>query len=352
MTRTFSGITPTGRLTLGNHLGALRRFPASQDGGLFGIMNLHAMTVEHDPGTLAERTTEAFGLLLAAGLDPDRAVVFVQGDVPAHAELAYLLECTATFGEMRRMIQFKEKASGRDSVRLSLLTYPALMAADILLYDADQVPVGADQAQHVELARDLAVRFNRRYGRTFTVPRLSTPDSAERVMDLADPTRKMSKTAVAEAGVIRLLDPPDVVRRKIGRAVTDAGGTVRYDPAARPGVANLLEILAALAGGRPGALAAAFGSYRDLKEAVADAVLAELAPLQGRYRELAADPAELARIRRHGAERARALAAPALARARAAIGLAVSGDARVLPAGSPDPGAGCRDGDRRRAATR
>ena len=324
MTRTFSGITPTGRLTLGNHLGALRRFPASQDGGLFGIMNLHAMTVEHDPGTLAERTTEAFGLLLACGLDPDRAVVFVQGDVPAHAELAYLLECTATFGEMRRMIQFKEKSAGRESVRLSLLTYPALMAADILLYHAEQVPVGADQAQHVELARDLANRFNRRYGPTFTVPRLSTPQCAERVMDLADPARKMSKTAASEAGVIRLLDPPEAVRRKIRRAVTDTGGAVRYDPAAGPGVANLLEILSGLAGARPDALAAGFGSYRELKEAVADAVIAELAPLQRRYRELAADPAELGRIRRQGADRARALAAPAVARARAAIGLAAA----------------------------
>jgi len=321
MTRTFSGITPTGRLTLGNYLGALRRFPAAGHGSLFGVMNLHAMTVEHDPAALAGRTREVFGLLLACGLDPDRAVVFVQGDVPAHCELAYLLECTATFGEMRRMIQFREKSAGRGSVRLSLLTYPALMAADILLYGTDSVPVGADQAQHVALARDLAVRFNRRYGPTFTVPRLSTPDSAERVMDLADPVRKMSKTAVPDSGVIRLLDPPDTIRRKIRRAVTDADGTVRYDPVAGPGVSNLLEILSAVVGRGADALAAGLDSYRALKEAVADAVVAELAPLQRRYRELAADPAELDRIRRHGADRARTLAAPTVARARAAIGL-------------------------------
>jgi tryptophanyl-tRNA synthetase len=322
MTRTLSGITPSGQLTLGNYLGALRRFPGCQDGGLFGVMNLHAMTLEHRPQELAERTGEVFGLLLACGLDPRRATVFVQGDVPAHAELAYLLECTATYGEMRRMIQFREKAAGRESVRLSLLTYPALMAADILLYDTEQVPVGADQAQHVELARDLAVRFNHRYGHTFTVPRLCRPDSAARVMDLADPARKMSKSADCPAGVIRLLDPPETIRRKVRRAVTDGEGSVRYDPAAKPGVANLLEILAALSGDRPQALAAGVGSYRALKDAVADAVVAELAPLQHRYRDLAADPAELARTRRRGAQAATALALPTLARARAAIGLA------------------------------
>jgi len=317
MARTFSGITPTGRLTLGNYLGALRRFPAAQDGGLFGVMNLHGMTLEHDPAELAARTREVFGLLLAAGLDPARAVVFVQGDVPAHTELAYLLECTATFGEMRRMIQFKEKSAGRESVRLALLTYPALMAADILLYGTAQVPVGADQAQHVELARDLATRFNRRYGPTFTVPRLSTPDGAARVMDLADPTRKMSKTATVEAGVIRLLDPPAAIRRKVRRAVTDTGGDVRSDPAAKPGVSNLLQILAALAGP-----SAPPPSYRELKEAVAGAVIAELEPLQRRYRELAGDPGELDRLRRAGAARARELAAGTLARARRAIGAA------------------------------
>jgi tryptophanyl-tRNA synthetase len=324
MSRTLSGITPTGRLTLGNHLGALRRFPQRQDGGLYGIMNLHGMTVEHQPATLAERTREAFALLLAAGLDPDRAVVFVQGDVPAHSELAYLLECTATFGEMRRMIQFKQKAAGRAEVRLSLLTYPALMAADILLYDAVEVPVGADQAQHVELARDLAVRFNHRYGPTFTVPRLSTPDGVARVMDLADPGRKMSKTATAEAGVIRLLDPPEQIRRKVRRAVTDADGEVRYDPAAKPGVSNLLAVLAALTGRAAPEVAAGIGSYRELKDAAADAVVAELEPLQRRYRELAGDPAELDRLRAHGARRARELAAPTVARARTAIGVAAA----------------------------
>ena len=319
----LSGITPSGRLTLGNYLGALSRFPYAQDGALYGVMNLHAMTVEHDPAVLAHRTRETFGLLLAAGLDPERATVFVQGDVPAHSGLAYLLECTATYGEMRRMIQFKEKAAGQESVRLSLLTYPALMAADILLYGARRVPVGADQSQHVELARDLAIRFNRRYGTTFAVPELSTPDSAARVMDLADPHRKMSKTAPdGHPGTIRLLDPPEAVARKVARAVTDPGAKVEYDPAGKPGVSNLLEILAALSGGSPAAAAGGIGSYRALKDAVTEAVLAALTPLRVRFTELAGDPAELDRVRRRGAERAAALAAPTLARARVVLGLA------------------------------
>jgi tryptophanyl-tRNA synthetase len=319
----LSGITPSGRLTLGNYLGALRRFPYDQDGSLYGVMNLHAMTVEHEPGVLAHRTRETYGLLLAAGLDPDRATVFVQGDVPAHTELAYLLECTATYGEMQRMIQFKEKAAGQQSVRLALLTYPALMAADILLYGAARVPVGADQSQHVELARDLAIRFNRRYGNTFAVPRLSTPDSAARVMDLSDPARKMSKTAPdGHQGVIRLLDPPEAIARKVARAVTDPGTRVEYDPQGRPGVSNLLEILAALSGGTPAGEAAGLGSYRAVKDAVTGAVLAALTPLRQRFIELTGDPAELDRVRRAGAERAAALAAPTLARARAVMGLA------------------------------
>lgn len=320
---TFSGITPTGRLTLGNHLGALHRFRAAQDGGLYGVMNLHAMTVQHAPAVLAHRTREAFGLLLASGLDPARAVVFVQGDVPAHTELAYLLECTATYGEMRRMIQFREKAAGQSSVRLSLLTYPALMAADILLYGTARVPVGSDQSQHVELARDVAARFNRQYGTVFVVPELSTPDSAARVMDLADPARKMSKTAPdGDPGVIRLLDTPDAIARKVARAVTDGGGEVRYDPAGKPGVSNLLEILAALTGRAPAGAAAGIGSYRALKDAVTDAVVAALTPVRTRFCELAADPAELDRVRRLGARRASELATATLARARAAMGLA------------------------------
>jgi tryptophanyl-tRNA synthetase len=319
----LSGITPTGRLTLGNYLGALSRFRAEQDGSLYGIMNLHAMTVEHAPAVLAHRTREAFGLLLASGLDPDRAVLFVQGDVPAHTELAYLLECTTSFGEMRRMIQFKEKSAGQQAVRLSLLTYPALMAADILLYDTARVPVGADQSQHVELARDLAARFNSRYGPTFRVPELSTPDSAARVMSLSEPLRKMSKTGPdGDPGVIRLLDTPDAIARKVARAVTDAGTKVAYDPVAKPGVSNLLEILGALTGCPPTAAAAGIGTYRQLKDAVTAAVTEALSPVRERFTELAADPAELDRVRHRGAARAAALAAPTLARARRAMGLA------------------------------
>jgi tryptophanyl-tRNA synthetase len=308
-TTTLSGITPTGRLTLGNYLGALGRFAAQQEGGLYGIMNLHAMTVEHAPAVLAHRTREAFGLLLASGLDPERAVVFVQGDVPAHTELAYLLECTASFGEMRRMIQFKEKSAHQRSVRLSLLTYPALMAADILLYGTDRVPVGADQSQHVELARDLALRFNQRYGNTFAIPELSTPDSAARVMNLADPTRKMSKTAPDDdPGVVRLLDTNETIARKVSRAVTDEAG-----------VDNLRDILRALTGTEPPSYA---GAYRALKDDVTQALLTALTPVRAQFTALAADPYELDRIRRLGAARAMDLATPTLARARLAMGLA------------------------------
>src|SRR6478735_12767309 len=230
MDRTLSLITTTGRLTLGNHLGALRRFVCAQDAGsspygcFFGLADLHALTTPQDPAVLRATVTEMATLFLAAGLDPDRAVLFRQSQVPAHRELAYLLECTAYTGELNRMIQFKEKGRGVPSTRASLFTYPVLMAADILLYRPSRVPVGDDQRQPVELTRDLAVRFNNTYGAVFTVPEIVTPAAGARVMDLQDPTRKMSKSAApgADGGVIRLLDPPDVVRRKIARAVTDS----------------------------------------------------------------------------------------------------------------------------------
>lgn len=314
MTRSLSLLTPSGRLTLGNLLGALRPMAARQDDALYGLSDLHAMTLPHDPAGLRARTTEMATLLLAAGLD--RATLFRQSDVAAHRCLAYLLECVATTGELGRMIQYKEKGTG--SSRVSLFTYPVLMAADILLYRPSQVPVGDDQRQHVELTRDLALRFNRTYGEVFTVPEAVTPAAGARVMDLAEPRRKMSKSADA-AGTIHLLDPPDVVRRKVARAVTDSEtgpAAVRADRAAKPGVTNLLEILHACGGTAEG-----IATYGALKKAVTDAVVAELEPLQKRYADLAADAAYVSQVYAAGATRARDLAAPVLAAAEAAVGL-------------------------------
>src|SRR4029079_17056725 len=273
MLRNLSLITPSGRLTLGNHLGAFRGMVAAQaeSGGhcFYGVADLHAMTTTHDPRVLRDTIAEVTALFLAVGLDPGRAVLFRQSDVPAHRELAYLLECTAYTGELARMIQYKEKGKDQPSTRVSLYTYPALMAADILLYRPTRVPVGDDQRQHVELTRDLAVRFNNTYGAVFTVPEIVTPAAGARVMDLQDPTRKMSKSAapVVDGGVIRLLDPPDVVRRKIARAVTDSEtgpGAVRASDA-KPGVTNLLDVLAACGGSTAG-----LATYGALKAAVTD----------------------------------------------------------------------------------
>jgi tryptophanyl-tRNA synthetase len=258
-------------------------------------------------------------VVLAAGLDPRRTTFYVQSHVSEHTELHYLLECATGYGEAHRMIQFKEKARGQAHVRLSLLTYPVLMAADILLHDTEEVPVGDDQTQHVELTRDVATRFNARYGETFVVPRAVNPPVAARIMDLANPTAKMGKSGAADSGTLFLLDPPDVLRRKVMRAVTDTGSEVRYDPATKPGVSNLLEILAACVGGSPQALAGQFRGYGELKAAVADAVIDVVRPIQERYAAL--EPAEVDAVLRDGAQRARERAAATVRRARQAIGL-------------------------------
>ncbi|KOU29514.1 tryptophanyl-tRNA synthetase [Streptomyces sp. WM6372] len=329
MTRIFSGIKPTGHLTLGNYLGALRQWVAADqqpDEALFCVVDLHALTVEHDPARVRRLSRQVATLFLASGLDPEKCTLFMQSHVDEHTRLSYVLECTATDGEMRRMIQYKEKsaraqASG-EGVRLSLLTYPVLMAADILAYGTEEVPVGEDQRQHVELARDLAVRFNQRYGQTFTVPKVTLPQVAARVMDLQDPTSKMGKSGGAGPGVVFMLDEPGVIRKKVMRAVTDSGdGGVVYDPQARPGVANLLDVLAACTGGDPAALAEEYGGYGALKRDVADAVVELLRPVQERHAELAADPAAVEKVLRDGAGRARALARPVVDRAYRAIGL-------------------------------
>jgi tryptophanyl-tRNA synthetase len=299
MSRTITGFQPTGHLTVGNYFGAIRPIldgdylspPAgAHDNPLVFIADLHAMTVEHDPAGLRALTREFVALLLAAGLDPNRATLFVQSQVPEHTGLHYLLECATGYGEAHRMIQFKEKSAGKEHVRLSLLSYPVLMAADILLYDIDEVPVGEDQSQHLELTRDVATRFNARYGETFVIPKAVQPSVAARVRDLSDPLSKMSKTNPKGAGVLYLLDPPDVLRRKVMRAVTDTGREVRYDPEASPGVANLLELLGACVDASPTALAGQFDSYGELKTAVADAVVTLVEPVRARFLEFSHKP--------------------------------------------------------------
>ncbi|MGW0103551.1 tryptophan--tRNA ligase, partial [Nocardia sp. NPDC003354] len=264
-------------------------------------------------------------LLLAAGLDPELCTVFVQSHVDEHARLSYVLECVATDGEMRRMIQYKEKAARErergGSVRLSLLTYPVLMAADILAYGTDEVPVGDDQTQHVELARDLAVRFNQRYGHTFVVPRATSPALAARVMNLQEPASKMGKSDDVGPGIVYLLDEPDVVRKKVMRAVTDSGRDVVYDRVEHPGLANLLEILAACTGGDPAELADGYDSYGALKKDTAEAVVEVLRPVRERHQELCADPGYVEGVLREGAEKARAMARPTVDAAYRAIGL-------------------------------
>ncbi|MFJ5261080.1 tryptophan--tRNA ligase [Streptomyces sp. NPDC088387] len=328
MKRVFSGVKPTGHLTLGNYLGAMRQWAAVDQhaaDALFCVVDLHALTVDHDPARVRRLSRQAATLLLASGLDPRLCTVFVQSHVDEHARLSYLLECVAGDGEMRRMIQYKEMAAVErergGSVRLSLLTYPVLMAADILAYATDEVPVGDDQTQHVELARDLAVRFNQRYGHTFVVPRATHPSVAARVMNLQEPASKMGKSDDTGPGIIYLLDEPDVARKKVMRAVTDSRRDVEYDPEGRPGVANLLEILAACTGGNPKDLSGVYESYGSLKKDTAEAVVEVLRPVQERHKELCADPAYVEGVLRDGAERARAMARPTVDTAYRAIGL-------------------------------
>jgi tryptophanyl-tRNA synthetase len=323
MPRRLTGFTPSGDLHLGNYIGAIAPIVSRQtvtDTVVF-VSDLHALTLEHSPDDVRRRTLEFATLLLAAGADPDACLFLVQSHVPEHTELHYLLECATGYGEAQRMIQFKEKARRQQHVRVSLLTYPILMASDILLYDTEEVPVGEDQSQHVELARDVAQRFNARYGPTFTIPRAVNPPVAARLMDLATPGDKMSKSASSAAGVLRLLDEPDVLRRKVMRAVTDTGTEVSYDPELKPGVSNLLTILAACTGDRPQNLAGRFDRYGVLKKAVAEAVVTTLAPVRDRYLELAEDPQYVRGVLRAGAERARDLAAGKVRLAKEAIGL-------------------------------
>lgn len=329
MARVFSGIQPTGDMHLGNYLGAVRAWVASQDvdDALFCVVDLHAVTVRQDPATFAARTLDTAMLLLAAGLDPERCILFVQSQVPEHAELAWLLNCVASFGELRRMTQFKDKSEGQEAVSVGLFDYPVLMAADILLYDTDRVPVGDDQRQHLELARNIAQRFNSAFGDTFVVPEPAIPAIGARVMDLQCPTAKMSKSADSPQGTVGLLDPPEAITKKFRSAVTDSDSVVRYDPEGQPGIANLLGILSAATGAPLRELEDqhASGGYGAFKSAVADAVVELLRPIRERFHELAADPDGTRAILALGAQKARDQAIPVLARAKEAMGLLANG---------------------------
>ena len=325
MTRVLSCIQPTGDVHLGNYLGALRNWvPDQHEKDVFhGIVDLHALTVIEEPGVVGDATIDLAATLFAIGLDPDVATVFVQSHVPEHTQLGWLMECTVSYGELSRMTQFKDKTAKREGQFISagLFTYPALMAADILLYDANEVPVGDDQRQHLEITRDIAIRFNHRFGETFVIPEAVMPRAGARIMDLQDPTSKMSKSAATLNGCVMMLDDPKVIMKKFKRAVTDSDTEVYYDVVAKPGVSSLLDILAAATNRAPEEVAADYTQYGPLKTDTGEAVVALLEPIQARHRELMADKAELARLLRIGSEKARAVASATLGRAYDAIGL-------------------------------
>ncbi|MFZ9930214.1 MAG: tryptophan--tRNA ligase [Ilumatobacteraceae bacterium] len=325
MTRVLSCIQPTGVVHLGNYLGALRNWVSGQHecDAFHGIVDLHALTVTDRPGVVGPSTLDLAATLFAVGLDPEIATVFVQSHVPEHSQLGWIMECTVSYGELSRMTQFKDKAAKReaDFVSAGLFTYPALQAADILLYDANEVPVGEDQRQHVEITRDIAMRFNSRFGDTFVVPKVVTPKAGAKVTDLQEPTAKMSKSSSSEAGIVYILDEPAAILKKFKRAVTDSDGEVRFDRANKPGVSNLVEILAACTGQSPNDVAGRYTQYGPLKNDAGEAVVELLTPIQHRYRELMGDRAELSRLLHVGAEKARNVASRTLQRAYDNIGL-------------------------------
>jgi tryptophanyl-tRNA synthetase len=327
-TRVLSCIQPTGDVHLGNYLGALRNWVTGQHecDAFHGIVDLHALTITETPGIVGQRTLELAAVLFAIGLDPDVATVFVQSHVPEHNQLGWIMECTMSYGELSRMTQFKEKTAKREHLFISagLFTYPALQAADIVLYDAQHVPVGDDQRQHVEITRDAAIRFNHRFGDTFVIPEAVMPAAGARVMSLQDPTSKMSKSDESDAGCVYLMDEPAAIMKKFKRAVTDSEtgpDAVRFDRAAKPGVSSLLEINAAVTGRTPQQVAEAHTQYGSLKVETGEAVVAELEPIRLRYLELMEDRGELARLLRVGSEKARGVASATLDRAHRAIGM-------------------------------
>jgi tryptophanyl-tRNA synthetase len=314
--RIFSGIKPTGDATFGSYSGGFRQYAQTQEQGeaFFCIVDLHAITIEHDPRELTSRSLDLAAMLFATGLDPDRSTIFVQSHVKAHAEAAWLLSAVTSYGQLGRMTQFKEKGERREFVSAALFTYPILMAGDILLYQADAVPIGDDQRQHLELARDIAERFNTRFGPTFRVPDGIFPEVGARIMDLQEPTDKMGKTDSSESGTVLLLDPPEVVRKKFKTAVTDSGTEIRHHPEEKPGISNLIEIMAVATQGSIAEIEAQFDGqgYGAFKEGVAEAVIELVTPIQQRYQELRADEGELRRLLALGAEKAREESAPTL----------------------------------------
>ncbi len=314
--RIFSGIQPTGDKHLGNYIGGFRQYAATQEQGdaYFCIVDLHSITTDYDPADLHARTLDLYAILIATGLDPTRSTVFAQSHVTAHAEASWLLSAVTSYGQLGRMTQFKDKAGEREFVSAGLFTYPVLMAGDILLYQADAVPIGDDQRQHLELSRDIAERFNARFGETFTVPRGVYPEVGARIMDLQEPTRKMSTTGGTEQGTVRMLDDPDTIHRKFRSAVTDSGREVRRGDD-KPGVSNLIDILSVATGRTPGEIEVEYGDsgYGQFKQDVGEAVVELLAPVRERYSELRADDGELLRLLALGAEKARQASSPTLA---------------------------------------
>lgn len=322
--RIYSGIQPSGTPTLGNYIGAMRNWKLLEDeyDCIYSVVDLHAITVRQEPAKLRRQTQELTALLLAIGLDPQKNIIYLQSHVPAHAELAWLLNCYTYMGELSRMTQFKDKSQKHaDNVNAGLLTYPVLMAADILLYQTDLVPVGADQKQHIEICRDIAQRFNGLYGDVFTIPEGFIPKTGGRVMSLQEPTRKMSKSDPDEC-FISMLDSPDDVRRKIKRAVTDSDAEIRFDPENKPGVSNLLAILAALNGKKPEEVGAELAGrgYGELKQTVTDAVIEALSPIQAEYGRIVKDKAYLEGVMKDGAERAGRIANRTLQKVMKKIG--------------------------------
>jgi tryptophanyl-tRNA synthetase len=336
--RIFSGIQPTGAKQLGNLIGGFRQYAATQERGegFFCIVDLHSITVEYDPAEFRERTLDLAAMLLATGLDPERSTVFVQSHVPAHAEAAWLLGSVTSFGQLGRMTQFKDKADRHEFISAGLFSYPVLMAGDILLYQTDIVPIGDDQRQHLELARDVAERFNARFGETFVVPEGVYPEVGARIMDLQEPTRKMSTTAGTPQGTVLLLDEPDVIRKKFRSAVTDSGSEVRRGDD-KPGITNLIDILSALTSEGPDAIEARYdgAGYGQFKTDVGEAAVEAMAPIQARYRELRSDAAELQRLLARGAEKARKTSEPTLATMYDRMGFVMPEAGRLFGAARP-----------------
>ena len=325
MARVLSCIQPTGPVHLGNYLGALNSWVAGQNQNdvFHGIVDLHALTVTEKPGVIGDNTLQLAAVLFAVGLDPKIATVFVQSHIPAHSQLGWIMECTVSYGELSRMTQFKDKQSKReaDFVSAGLFTYPALQAADILLYDAEEVPVGDDQKQHIEITRDIAMRFNHRFGETFVIPKAVTPPVGARVMDLQDPTSKMSKSSESDSGCVYLLDSAEAIMKKFKRAVTDSDNEVFYDREKKPGVSNLLDILSSVTGTTQRALAEQYSQYGKLKSDCGDAVVSMLQPIQVKYADLIADPAQLGEMLSVGSLRAETIAQKTLQRVHQAIGM-------------------------------